>query len=50
MFLTVSGCVLAGILGVFFLRTGYQHLLWRYYQHIFMKNFEKYKGDKNEIF
>lgn len=50
MFFIVSGCVLAGILGVFFLQKGYQHLLWSYYQHFFMKNFEKYKGDKNEKF
>lgn len=40
----VSGCVLAGLIGVFFLWTGYRHLQWTYYQHIFMKNFEKYGG------
>lgn len=37
----VSGCVLAILIGLFFGRIGYVHLLWIYEQHIFMKYFEK---------
>ena len=44
----VSGCVLAGLIGVFFLWTGYAHLLWTYYQNIFMKNLEKYGEEEKE--
>lgn len=40
----ISGCILAGLIGVFLLWTGYAHLVWKYSQHIFMKNFEKYVG------
>lgn len=53
VFFIVSGCVLIGLIAAFFLWFGYQHLLWTYYQHIFIKDFEKYettKGEKNEIF
>ena len=42
----VCGCLLAGLIGVFFLRMGYQHLLWTYSQRIFLKNFEKHEGEK----
>lgn len=42
-----GGCVLIGLIAVFFLLFGYhKHLLWIYYQHIFMKNIEKYGGKK----
>lgn len=44
MIFIVSGCVLAGLIGIFFFWTGYQHLLWIYYQHIFIKYLEKYGG------
>ena len=40
----VGGCVLAGLIGVFILCTGYGHLLWKYSQRIFIKNLEKYGG------
>lgn len=39
----VGGCVLAGLAGLIgglLLWTGYGHLLWKYSQHIFMKNLE----------
>lgn len=34
----VGGCALAGLIGGFLLWTGYGHLLWKYSQHVFMKN------------
>ena len=40
----VIGCVLIGLIGAFFLWSGYQHLLWTYNQHIFIKKIEKYGG------
>ena len=44
--LVVSGCVLIGLIVACFLWFGYQHSLWTYDQHIFMKNLEKYEGRK----
>ena len=45
VFLAVGGCVLGGLIGACFLWLGYQNFLWKYCEHIFVENLNKYEGE-----
>lgn len=46
MFSVICCCALVVLIGACFLWFGYQNLLWKYYEYIFVKNLKKYEGEK----